>query len=61
MDTLNFAFWHYDDAVPYVVKYRDCEYTGYWALCAAVNRTVEVSKSSSGRALGLTHNRKGWT
>ena len=42
LDTLNFSFWVEKDTPPFVVKYRGKSYTGYWALCAAINRALEV-------------------
>lgn len=42
LDTLNFSFWVERDCPPYVVKYRGSCYTGYWALCAAIKRALEV-------------------
>ena len=42
LDTLNFSFWVEEDKPPFVVKYRGESYTGYWALCAAINRALEV-------------------
>ncbi len=42
MDSLNFSFWT-DEGVPkYVVSFKGAPYTGYMALCAAVNRAIEV-------------------
>ena len=46
VDTLNFSFWVEKDIPPFVVKYRGKCYTGYWALCAAVNRALEVCITS---------------
>ncbi|KAJ1925625.1 hypothetical protein IWQ60_004448 [Tieghemiomyces parasiticus] len=49
IDTLNFSFWS-DTHRPgqsggedetYAVRYRGRDYTGYWALCAAVNRALD--------------------
>lgn len=42
LDTLNFSFWVEQETPPFVVKYRGNCYTGYWALCAAINRALEV-------------------
>ena len=44
LDTLNFSFWVEKDIPPFVVKYRGRSYTGYWALCAAINRALEVRR-----------------
>eukprot|EP00050_Salpingoeca_kvevrii_P021804 m.115809 g.115809 ORF g.115809 m.115809 type:complete len:341 (+) comp9486_c0_seq7:67-1089(+) len=41
VDTLNFSFWHDDDAKPFTVEYAGKQYTGYWSLCAAINRALE--------------------
>ncbi|KAL4238109.1 hypothetical protein ACF0H5_002821 [Mactra antiquata] len=40
-DTLNFSFWSADDTEKYVVKYGGKDYTGYWSLCAAMNRAID--------------------
>ncbi|THD24928.1 putative cobyrinic acid a c-diamide synthase [Fasciola hepatica] len=37
-DLLNFSFW---SEPSYSVEYRGEIHTGYWALCAAVNRAIE--------------------
>lgn len=42
-DTLNFSFWPEDSAEKCVISYKGKDYTGYWALCAAVNRAIDVS------------------
>lgn len=39
VDTLNFCFWHVENEVGWTVE----GYTGYFALCAAVNRAIKVS------------------
>ncbi|GAB1597865.1 queuosine salvage protein-like [Argonauta hians] len=41
VDTLNFSFWSADDNNKYTVTYKDESYTGYWSLCAAVNRALD--------------------
>ena len=41
MDSLNFSFWTEEGAVPYRVRYRGKQYTGYWSLCAAINRALD--------------------
>ena len=43
VDTLNFNFWSEDENKKFTVKYKDKKYTGYWSLCAAVNRALDVS------------------
>lgn len=40
-DTLNFSFWSADDSKKYMVKYKGKEYSGYWSLCAAMNRAID--------------------
>ncbi|KAF5298334.1 hypothetical protein FQR65_LT01112 [Abscondita terminalis] len=37
VDTLNFCFWHNEDEEGWVVD----KYTGYFALCAAINRAIK--------------------
>ncbi|XP_055978500.1 queuosine 5'-phosphate N-glycosylase/hydrolase [Sorex fumeus] len=41
VDTLNFSFWTEPDARKCLVRYKGREYSGYWALCAAVNRALD--------------------
>lgn len=40
VDTLNFSFWTDNESSfdKYSVSYGGKSYTGYWALCAAINR-----------------------
>lgn len=40
-DTLNFSFWSEQDEHKCVVRYRGKTYSGYWSLCAAVNRALD--------------------
>lgn len=40
-DTLNFSFWSDDDSKKYMVLYNKKEHTGYWSLCAAINRALD--------------------
>ncbi|XP_045187701.1 queuosine salvage protein-like [Mercenaria mercenaria] len=40
-DTLNFSFWSDDETKKYMVRYKGKEYTGYWSLCAAMNRALD--------------------
>ena len=56
IDTLNFSFWSDNELIPvqltnnfkqpqiekYTVIYNQVPYTGYWALCAAINRALDV-------------------
>lgn len=37
---LNFSFWSEKETEKYLIKYKGNEYTGYWALCAAMNRAL---------------------
>ncbi|XP_068524098.1 queuosine 5'-phosphate N-glycosylase/hydrolase [Anas acuta] len=41
VDTLNFSFWAERDDQKCLVKYKGTAYSGYWALCAAVNRALD--------------------
>ncbi|KAI8577001.1 hypothetical protein K450DRAFT_274173 [Umbelopsis ramanniana AG] len=49
VDLLNFSFWSErdpdDKSVPnparYAVEYQGVKYTGYWALCACINRACQ--------------------
>lgn len=41
VDTLNFCFWTPKECPPFTVEYNNNEYTGYWALCAAINRALD--------------------
>ncbi|XP_015786129.1 queuosine salvage protein [Tetranychus urticae] len=40
VDSLNFSFWP-DEDKEFGVTYKDIEYTGYWALCAIINRALD--------------------
>ncbi|XP_008567276.1 PREDICTED: UPF0553 protein C9orf64 homolog, partial [Galeopterus variegatus] len=40
-DTLNFSFWSERDEHGCAVGYGGGTYTGYWALCAALNRALD--------------------
>lgn len=39
IDTLNFSFWSSSDTL-FTVVFNGKPYTGYWALCAAINRAL---------------------
>ena len=39
-DTLNFSFWNQDNEPQYLVTWLGTTYTGYLAMCAAINRTL---------------------
>ncbi|NXG92460.1 QSPP protein, partial [Stercorarius parasiticus] len=41
VDTLNFSFWSQREEEKYLVKYKGKTYSGYWSLCAAVNRALD--------------------
>ena len=40
-DTLNFSFWSESDEHKCLVGYGGKTYSGYWSLCAAVNRALD--------------------
>ncbi|CAB4058279.1 unnamed protein product [Lepeophtheirus salmonis] len=40
-DLFNFSFWKKDSEPQYTVTYKCKKYTGYLALCAAINRTLD--------------------
>ena len=40
-DTLNFCFWNNDLDAQYEVTYKGEKYTGYLAMCAAINRALD--------------------
>lgn len=58
VDSLNFSFWSDTELIQlseplpenfkkpnsekYTVVYNQIPYTGYWALCAAINRALDV-------------------
>ena len=44
LDTLNFSFWTDEDVEPWTVRYEGQDYTGYWALCASINRALKVRR-----------------
>lgn len=41
VDTLNFSFWSADEKNKFSIRYNDTEWTGYWSLCAAINRALD--------------------
>lgn len=41
VDSLNFSFWSEREEQKYLVKYKGKTYSGYWSLCAAVNRALD--------------------
>ena len=46
VDTLNFCFWTEEGEEPWLVRFEGKDYTGYWGLCAAINRALKVGKNS---------------
>jgi len=40
-DTLNFSFWNLETEPQYEVTYKGDKYTGYLAMCAAINRALD--------------------
>ncbi|GFS16859.1 UPF0553 protein C9orf64 [Elysia marginata] len=38
---LNFSFWSEKESNRFTVQYKDKSHTGYWALCAAMNRALD--------------------
>ncbi|KAI9139097.1 hypothetical protein BKA69DRAFT_1176863 [Paraphysoderma sedebokerense] len=40
LDLMNFSFFS-DNDIPYAVSYTGKKYTGYWSLCAAINRALD--------------------
>lgn len=40
-DTLNFSFWSEREEHKCLVGYRGRTYSGYWSLCAAINRALD--------------------
>lgn len=43
VDTLNFSFWLPSNHPQFRVKYKDAIYEDYEALCACINRALEVT------------------
>lgn len=41
VDALNFSFWSAEGGEKYTVSYKGDNHTGYWSLCAAVNRALD--------------------
>ncbi|XP_013927587.1 PREDICTED: UPF0553 protein C9orf64 homolog [Thamnophis sirtalis] len=40
-DVLNFSFWSEHEDHKCLVKYKGKTYSGYWSLCAAINRALD--------------------
>lgn len=43
-DTLNFSFWSEREEHKCLVGYRGRTYSGYWSLCAAINRALDEGR-----------------
>lgn len=41
VDSLNFSFWTPKDQPQFCVNHKGKQFTGYWALCAAIDRGIE--------------------
>ncbi|OXB80133.1 UNVERIFIED_CONTAM: hypothetical protein H355_006965 [Colinus virginianus] len=52
VDTLNFSFWSESAEQKCLVRYKGKEYSGYWALCAAVNRALDDGQCGRGARKG---------
>lgn len=50
VDTLNFSFWSESAEQKCLVRYKGKAYSGYWALCAAVNRALDDGQCGRGGA-----------
>lgn len=48
VDTLNFSFWSDSAEQKCLVRYKGKAYSGYWALCAAVNRALDDGQCGRG-------------
>ena len=46
LDTLNFSFWTDHNVEPWTVRFEGKNYTGYWALCASINRALKVRRNT---------------
>lgn len=44
VDTLNFSFWAEQEERKCLVTYKGKAYSGYWSLCAAVNRALDEGR-----------------
>ncbi|XP_067886132.1 queuosine salvage protein [Heterodontus francisci] len=40
-DTLNFSFWSENDDHKCLIKYKGKMHSGFWSLCAAINRALD--------------------
>jgi len=49
IDLLNFSFWSEEaddgETRKYCVSYASEQWTGYWSLCAAFNRAIDVCRT----------------
>ncbi|XP_048448830.1 queuosine salvage protein isoform X1 [Rhincodon typus] len=41
VDTLNFSFWSENDDHKCLIKYKGKMHSGFWSLCAAINRALD--------------------
>ncbi|KAK9378423.1 uncharacterized protein V2V93DRAFT_376159 [Kockiozyma suomiensis] len=65
VDLLNFSFWSdvddkdtgRADSQRYTVKWMDIEWTGYWSLCAAINRALAEDIPITSPAFWNNHER----
>ena len=46
VDSLNFSFWEPAGKPPFQVEFHGTNYVDYQALCAAINRALEVQTNS---------------
>lgn len=42
VDTLNFSFWSETNEKRFLVRYKEESHSGYWSLCAALNRALDA-------------------
>lgn len=48
MDLLNFCFWPEDtESGPFMIRYHEKEWTGYWSLVAVLQRALDESMCSA--------------
>lgn len=44
VDSLNYCFFDPNNKSHWTVTWKNIKYTGYFGLCAAINRAIEVCK-----------------
>lgn len=44
VDSLNYCFFDPNNKTHWTITWKNEKYTGYFGLCAAINRAMEVSK-----------------